>query len=144
MPSRRRLEPFELGQRDVEGRLLVQAARQRLGRGEVAVLEELVARRTAPAERKVTAGFVAQLRAAADLVVEGDKSASGQDRLERVPRHVAQREAAVPRAAEAEKLGRIGREVAVAIHVDDGKRMALLRPHAGLATTGESAAGALE
>ena len=78
--------------------------------------------------RRSSGTFAAHLDAAADLVVQREETRRGQDGLQRVARHVAQREAAVPRAGQAEQLRRVGREVPLAIDVDDRERPALLRP----------------
>src|SRR5262249_14819548 len=61
---------FEQRETDVEADLLVQPAEEGLGGGEVAVLEELVRRRPAAAEREVTARLPTALDAACDVGFE--------------------------------------------------------------------------
>ena len=143
-PSHHGFHLFKLIECDVEGRLLVQATGQGFCCGEVAVLEKLVAGRAAPAEREVTAGFLTHIHAPADLVIEDNEPRYRQHGFERVPRYVAKREAAVPWTGEAQQFGRIGREIALVVHVEDREGPALLRPRVGLLGVRDGVVGAVE
>ncbi len=70
-----------------------------------------------------------------------EKPLGGADLVQWIAGDIAEREAAVLFGRDAEEFGRVGAEVAVAIDVDDGPGLVLLRAHAWRVADAKHGAG---